>query len=110
MALIVITENHDALRRKVEFAIDAEVVENWSYSEGRDFIFTGDLAKGVRLCSTVDGDAIVFGIVPAPGSPLTPMTYARAHASFAEVLLEHADDLFDSVEITSQLSEYDHQE
>lgn len=110
MALIVITENHDAVLRKVEAAIDAEVVEDWSYAGGRDFVFEGVLARGVRFRPTIDGEAIVFGIVPAPGSPLTPMTYARAHASFAEVLLEHADDSFDSAEITARFSEYDHQE
>jgi hypothetical protein len=89
MALIVITDNHDALLRKIEYAIDAEVVEDWSYAARGDFVFTGDLAKGMRLRPTIDGDAVVFGVVPAPGSVLTPMTYARAHASFAEVLLEH---------------------
>jgi hypothetical protein len=110
MALIVITENHDALLRKVEYAIDADVVEDWSYTAERNFAFAGSLAKGVRLRPTIDGDALVFGVVPAHGSPLTPIVYARAHASFAEVLLEHADDLFNSVEITARLSEYDHQE
>jgi hypothetical protein len=110
MALIVITENHDVLLRKMEYAIDAEVVEEWSYAAGREFVFTGTLAKGVRLRPIIDGDAVVFGVVPAPGSPLTPIAYARAHASFAEVLLEHADDLFDSAEITARLSEYDYQE
>ena len=110
MALIVITENHDALLRKLEYAIDAEVVEDWLYAAGRDFVFTGELAKGVRFRPTIEGDAIVFGVVPAAGIPLTPMTYARAHASLAEILLEHADDSFDSAEITARFSEYDHQE
>ena len=110
MALIVITNNHDALLRQVEYAIDADVVEDWSYAAGRDFVFTGELAKGVRLRPTIDGDAVVFGLVPAIGSALTPVTYARAHASFAEILLEHADDFFDSAEITARFSEYDHQE
>jgi hypothetical protein len=110
MALIVITDKHDALIRKIECAIDAEVVGDWSYASDRDFIFTGEAAKGVRLRPVIDGDAVVFGVVPAPGVPLTPVSYARVHSSFAETLLEFADDLFDSAEITARLGEYDHTE
>jgi hypothetical protein len=110
MALIVITDTHEVLLKKIEGAIDAEVVDNWSYAGYHDFLFRGDLANGVRFRPAFDGDAIVFGIVPAPGMPLTPFSYARAHASFAELLLSHADDSFDSAEVTARFSEYDHAE
>jgi len=110
MALIVITETHEALLKKIECAIDAGVVDNWSYAGDHDFVFRGDLANGVHFRPTIDGDAIVLGIVPAPGVPLTPFSYARVHASFAELLLSHADDSFDSAEMTARFSEYDHAE
>ena len=110
MALIVITDRHEALLKKIEVAIDFEVVDEWSYAGGHDFVFRGEFAKGVRFRPTIDGDAVVFGIVPAPGVPLTPFGYARAHASFAELLLSHADDSFDSAELTARFCEYDHQE
>lgn len=110
MALIVITDRHEALLKKIEYAIDQEVVDEWSYADDHDFVFRGKLAEGVRFRPTIDGDAVVFGFVPAPGSPVTPLAYARAHASLTEILLAYADDSFDSAEITARLGEYDHQE
>jgi hypothetical protein len=108
MALIVITETQEALLKKIECAIDAEVVEEWWHEGDRDFVFSGERGTGVRFRPIIDGDAVVFGIIPLPGVPLTPATYARVHASFAELLLGYADDCFDSAEITARFCEYDH--
>lgn len=110
MAIIVITDQHEAVLSKIERAMDAGVIDDWTYGADREFTFTNRRAAKIRLRSTTDGDAIVFGVVPAAGEPLTATTYARVHASFAEILLEFADDVFDSVEIMAQVTEYDYAE
>jgi hypothetical protein len=107
MALIVITENHEALIQRIERAIDADVAIDWSYGTGRDYIYNGRLGNQARLRHTVEGDAVIFGVVPAPGVPLTPASYGRIHSAFAEILLAFAEDVLDSVEITATVTEYD---
>jgi hypothetical protein len=102
MAIIVITEEQQRTVAAIEQAIDAGVVEEWTYS-GRDFVLGAE--GGLRR--TIDKGAVIFGVVPGPGVPLTPTNYARLHGRFLELLLEHADRTFDCVEITAQPCEYD---
>lgn len=102
MAIIVITDEQQRTIAAIEQAIDADVTEHWTYS-GRDFVL-GD-EGGLRR--TIDKGAVIFGVVPAPGVPLTPVSYARLHGRFLELLLEHADRTFDCVEVTAQPCEYD---
>lgn len=107
MAIIVITDEHKQVVSAIERAIDAGVVDDWTY-EGREFTTTDRHGAKARLRPFNDEGAVVFGAIPAAGVPLTSFAYARLHASFLQLLLEHADQLFDSVEITAQMSEWDY--
>lgn len=109
MALIAITEEHEALLQQIELAVEAGVAEDWAV-EGRELRMLTGVGAGVRMRATKDEDALVFGVVPAAGKPLTPLAYAAVHARLAELLLEVADSFFDSAEITARFSDYDHQE
>jgi hypothetical protein len=46
---LVITDTQDALLKKIECAIDAKVVDQWTYADHHDFAFAGEIAKGVRF-------------------------------------------------------------
>jgi hypothetical protein len=109
MAVIVITEDHDALIRQIDSAIAAGVADDWEM-QGRELRMLTGIGAGIRMRATKDDDALVFGVVPAVGKPLTPASYAAVHARLAELLLELADSFFDSAEITARCSEYDYQE
>jgi hypothetical protein len=106
VAIIVITDEQHSVVTALERAIDAGVVKDWTY-EGNDFVLNSDPAAGARFRPAFDKGAVLFGMLAAPGVPITPFNYARLHACFLQLLLEHADRLFDAAEITALPCDYD---
>ena len=106
MAIIVITEEQKQVVSAIEQAIDAGVTDDWTYA-GREFAILDEYGTKTRFRAINDEGAVIFGVIPAAGVPMTRFDYASVHAGFLQLLLEHADRLFDSAEITAQMSDWD---
>jgi hypothetical protein len=106
MAIIVITDEQRSVMTALQRAIDAGVVEDWTFEDG-DFVLATEPVAGARFRPAFDKGALLFGMVGAPAVPVTPFNYAALHARFLQMLLEYADRLFDAAEITALPCDYD---
>ena len=112
MAVIVKTENPKVLLQKIHKAIDENKIDTWIIDNDGDFTHVPEQwnckAWMHKADIASDNDELVFGIVGNKQVKMTKLLYAVYHGRFAEMLLSHFDTEIESINITSNKTEYDY--
>lgn len=108
MALIVKTSNPQGLLTEIKKAIDSNSIQTWSYDSDGDFTHIPEQwkFKGWMSPKILIGE-LHFGFLGNQEVVTTKLIYAIYHGRFAEMLLNHFDDKFSSVQATSMPTDLD---
>lgn len=105
MALIVATRRPNALLLRIREAIRDGEVTTWVCDPDGDFTHMSDQWGGRLWLSPRAngvGHELVFRTVPRKEQRISTSAYAFYHGHFAQMLLTHFDDGFDTVLATAQ--------
>jgi hypothetical protein len=106
MAIIFKPTNPKQLIQMIVREIKNESIATWRYDDD-DNTFThttndGQWVNRAYLIPKVNGEKLILGIVIPEGEEDQSTVYAVYHGRFAEMLLSHFDNYFDTLEMTSQ--------
>lgn len=102
MALIIKTDTPEELLRQIKQAIDAKEVELWSYDSSGDFVHTPERwINRAWFRPEVNEGELRLGILGNKEAGMTSPLYAAYHSGFINLLLNHFDKSFSTVEATA---------
>jgi len=108
MAIIIKTDNPQALLDAIKRAVDRDDVVAWEYDEGDDFTHASDqYGEKAWLRPKIDEGELRFGILGRNESSLSDIEYGVYHGRFIEMLLTHFDKRFSTVLATATKTEPD---
>ena len=111
MALIVKTNIATDLKQEIQKAIAEKKIDTWLIDDDGDFTHSPEqwfCKAWMRLVDIDEEKILKFGIIGNKQVRMTKSLYAIYHGRFAEMLLSHFDEEIDSIEITSNKTEFDY--
>lgn len=109
MAIIVKTENPEALLNEIKRVIDLNEVDLWSYDTIGDFSHTPEKwINRAWLRPEVGEGELKFGILGTKDVGMTASLYSAYHAYFIEMLLTYFDNFFTTAAATAKKTEPDY--
>ncbi len=105
--IIVYTAHPNALLSSLRALIDDGKTHWWSYDDDGDFSMLINNDRMAYMRPRARDDRLVFSFLGSARHITTKQAYATYHTRLAQVLLEHLDESFDSLTITSDASESD---
>lgn len=108
MAIFVITNQPRKLLENLKRKINDKKIDTWLYDNDGDFYHVPNQWKfKAWLSPFVENNRLVFGIIGQKEINLSTLAYAVYHGRFVEMLLNHFDQQFSEVNISSQKTQYD---
>lgn len=111
MALIVKTNIANDLKQEIQKAIAEKEIDTWLIDDDGDFTHSPEqwfCKAWMRLLDIDEEKILKFGIIGNKQVRMTKSLYAIYHGRFAEMLLSRFDEEIDSIEITSNKTEFDY--
>lgn len=110
MSVILKTKTPRKLIKSIREAIDQGRICSWRYDSDGDFTSTHQGLENVAWMHPVftkPKEEVVLAMLGRYFAPVTTYEYAKYHALFTQLILEHFDEEVDEMIVTSRPTRYD---
>lgn len=104
MAIYIKTMNSDLLLSKLKKLIENNKITTWKCDNDNDFkLIEEQWENKAWLRPNIIKDSIIFGILKNKSVPFTKKIYSAYHSHFIEMLINHASEYIEDINVTPDL-------